>query len=127
VLLIISIVVSLLFASRSFGSAPSSKTISVTAEGKVKAVPDKAVVMAGVEVRESTAAAAQTEMTKKIASIVDYLAKQGVEKKDISNTYYNVGPVQDYSTGSPKVTGYQAMQTISVSIYQVDENLHLLL
>lgn len=97
-------------------------TISVSAQGKVIAAPDLATVNLGVFTTASTAAEAQSESSKKINQIIDFVKKQGVSKEDISTSQFSIYPMQDYRDGKTTITGYQANQTITLKVREVDKS-----
>lgn len=96
-------------------------TISISAEGKVVAVPDLATVNIGVLTSGSTANDVQTESSKKINSIIEFVKKQGIEKDDINTSEFSIYPQQDYREGRTVITGYQANQSITIKVRGVDK------
>lgn len=103
------------------GKKPEN-TMSVSAEGKVKAVPDLATVNLGVITQGPTAPQVQEDNTKKINKIIDYVKKQGISKDDISTSQFNIYPQYDYTGGRNNIIGYQLNQTITVKIKGVDKS-----
>lgn len=97
-------------------------TISVSAEGKVQAVPDLATVNLGVLTQGGSAATVQDENSKKINKIIEFVKNQGISKEDIATSQFNIYPQQDYQAGRTIITGYQANQTITVKIRGVDKS-----
>ena len=59
-------------------------TMSVSAAGKVKAVPDLATVNLGVVSQGADAGDVQSKNSEKINKIVDFIKRQGINKDDIS-------------------------------------------
>lgn len=97
----------------------SSNHLSVVGEGKVEALPDLAVIDAGIVVANSpTVEAVQSEIRNKNTAIVDDLKKNfGVNDKDIKTSNFNVYPNQDYNPGSGgKITGYNGNATLSIRV-----------
>ncbi len=103
-------------------SKEPQKTISISAEGKVKAVPDLAVVNLGVITQGTTAAEVQDQNSKKINQIIDFVKQQGINKEDISTSNFNIYPQYDYRNGKNNITGYQANQTVSIKVRGVDKS-----
>ncbi len=97
-------------------------TLSVTAEGKVKAVPDLATVDLGVITNAATAAEAQDQSSKKINAIIDFVKKQGIDANDITTSQFNIYPQQDYQNGRSSITGYTANQSINIKVREVDKS-----
>jgi uncharacterized protein YggE len=97
-------------------------TLSVSAEGKVKAVPDLATVDVGVIANAATAAEAQDQSAKKINAITDFVKKQGVSKDDIATSQFNIYPQQDFQNGKGTITNYTANQSITIKVREVDKS-----
>jgi uncharacterized protein YggE len=97
-------------------------TLSVTAEGKVKAVPDLASIDLGVLTNASTAAEAQDQSAKKINAIIEFVKKQGVGNDDIATSQFNIYPQQDYREGKSTITGYTANQSINIKVRGIDKS-----
>lgn len=91
-------------------------TITISAEGKVQAVPDLATINASVITKGSTAEKAQIDSSTKMDAVMKYIEEQGVEKKDIQTSGYNVYPEYDYTKSSPVITGYVANQTVTIKV-----------
>src|SRR5438105_1992705 len=56
--------------------------MTVTGEGKQKAVPDLAQITLGITTVAATADAAQKDSNTKINKIIDFLKTQGIQSKD---------------------------------------------
>lgn len=97
-------------------------TISVSAEGKVSAIPDLATVNLGVLTQGDTAERVQSENSQKINKIIDFVKQKGIERDDISTSQFNIYPNQDYRDGKATITGYQANQTITIKVRGVDKS-----
>src|SRR3989344_2242565 len=69
---------------KSISPKKPENTISISAEGRVNAVPDLAVVNLGVLTQSPTAKAAEDESSTKITQIVSFVKQQGVDAKDIA-------------------------------------------
>ncbi|MDD5055511.1 MAG: SIMPL domain-containing protein [Candidatus Peribacteraceae bacterium] len=96
--------------------------ISVSAEGKVTAPPDIAMLNFGVQTgRQPTAKAAIALITKNMTSVVDAVKKQGVEQKDIVTEQFWLNPVYDYVRGSQIPRGFEASQTLNVKVRDLDK------
>jgi uncharacterized protein YggE len=107
--------------SKSFNTRPDN-TIAMTAEGKVSAAPDLATITVGVLSNADSAKAAQQDATTKTNQIVDYVKKQGVKSEDITTSNFSVYPNYNYANGKNEISGYQANQTVTVKIHDVDKS-----
>lgn len=102
--------------------------VNVSGEGKVSARPDIARTTAAVLTENATLKEAEAENSKKSNALVEYLVKNGVEKKDIKTIGYNIFPRYNYpspcypgavcpaETFTPKIVGYQIRNTYEVTI-----------
>jgi len=96
-------------------------TFTVTGEGKAVAIPDVAIVSAGVEAQGSSVTALQNELNAKINKISDAVKRLGVDAKDIQTTNYSISPMYDYTSGTPRITGYQASSTLTIKVRAIDK------
>lgn len=107
--------------SKNFKSEKPENTISISAEGKVSAKPDMAVVNLGVFSQGSSAASLQDQNSQKVNKVVEFIKSQGIKSEDIVTSQFSIYPQYDYTGGSSKVTGYQASQTVTVKIKGQDD------
>lgn len=94
------------------------KEITVSAEGKVFAVPDIALINFGVESEAKTPEAAIKDNTEKMNGILTELKSLGIDAKDIQTTNYNLYPRYEYQnkTNERIFKGYVLSQNINVKI-----------
>lgn len=109
-----------------FKSTIPKNTISMSAEGKLSAVPDLASVSIGVLTTAATAKQAQADNTTKANAVIEYIKQQGVDAKSITTTDLSVNPQYDYSSSVQKIIGYQANQTVNVKVHGVDKSTEVL-
>lgn len=93
--------------------APS---ISVTAEGSASQVPDKAEVDLTILNRAATSSFAQEVNDAGMSSLIAAMRGLGIEDKDLQTTAYRVSPLYDYDVSPAVINGYEATQTLTVSI-----------
>jgi uncharacterized protein len=102
---------------RSAGQSPQPpRTIQVTGEGKVVAVPDISTIDLGVTFTKATEVEAITEVTKKMNDILAKLRTAGIQDKDLNAQQYTVYPQYDYVDGRQNLSGYQATQQVEVKL-----------
>ena len=107
-------------------TVPSATTSSTTidpavltsGDAIVSKKPDLAIVGAGIESQQSTAAAAQSDLASKTAKLVGRIKALGVADKDLGTTGYWVGPV--YSSTGQTITAYRASQQLQIKWHNVD-------
>lgn len=119
-------------------SVPSTRSFSVSGEGKVIAVPDVAELSFGVLTEGGkNLANLQKENTEKANGVIEFLKKNGIEDKDIKTQSYNITPrYQRFSCPPrppvggkgeaapcppPEIVGYSINQTVSVKIRSLNK------
>jgi uncharacterized protein YggE len=93
------------------------RSISVPGIGRVSVQPDIATLRLGVLVVRQTAAAARESAAATMTAVLEAISAKGVAKRDLRTALLSLNPVTDYSpeTG-PRVTGYQAANSVSVTV-----------
>jgi uncharacterized protein YggE len=71
--------------------------------------------------RQTTAKAAIALITKNMTNVVDAVKKLGVEDKDIVTEQFWLNPVYDYVNGSQVPRGFEASQSLSVKVRDLDK------
>lgn len=116
-------------------SIAPNRTFSVSAEGKVTAVPDIARVLFGTLTEGGkNIGDLQTENSQKASRAISYLKKNGVSEQDIKTESYNIAPrYEHYTCPSSKnteravscppseIVGYSVSQSISVKIRDINK------
>lgn len=117
---------------------PSQTTISVSGDAEEYAVPDIAEISFAITNEAKTPAQARTKVDEKMAVLEKFLEDNGVEKKDIRTTGYNLYPKYEWQRGTyipcplgslypcppPEskqvLIGYEVTQSIDVKIRKID-------
>lgn len=104
----------------------ASNTISVSGNGEVFAVPDRATFTVTVREEADDVAGAQEKATEKMNGIITYLKGAGVEEKDIKTVSYNVNPKYEYTQAActnfscppsnQKLVGFEVWQMLEVKV-----------
>jgi uncharacterized protein YggE len=91
--------------------------VTVTGESQTDVPPDSAIVSFSVVTQNANAVAAQQENARKIEAVMKALeTSANGAKQEVKTSNYNLTPEQDYSTsGMPKIVGYEARNTITVT------------
>lgn len=103
-------------------AAPLLRVITMNGHGEARAVPDTAMLSAGVSAQAPTAAAALAANTTRMQSVLAALKKQGVPEKDIQTSNFSISP--QYANGNgeaPRITGYQANNQVEVRLEDVSK------
>ncbi len=108
--------------SASAPAAGDTATVTVSASGTVKLVPDKATVYFGVTTQEATAELAQSKNSEAVQKVMDVLTGRGVEEKSIRTTNYSMYPQYDYSEmGEQRIIGYVVYTNMSIQDQNIED------
>jgi uncharacterized protein len=93
--------------------------LTVSGMGEARVAPDEATVRLGVVAQAATAKGAQEQVNRTAGAVLEAIRKQGVKAEDIQTSGLSLSPL--YSQGrnenqAPKITGYQANNTVTVRI-----------
>jgi uncharacterized protein len=102
----------------------AKRTISVTGEGEVKAVPDLAIVAFAVETSAPTAAEAVASNARKSTTLADALRKVVGPQDKVSTTRYSLDPryeTRDRTVDPTKIIGYIAHNEVRVELNDVEK------
>ena len=93
--------------------------LTVSGTGEARVAPDEATVRLGVVAQAATARAAQEQVNRAAGAVLEAIRKQGIKAEDVQTTGLTLSPL--YSQGrndnqAPKITGYQANNTVAVRI-----------
>ncbi len=124
--LILAMASVMVFGLAGCGSAPAAAgdiaTVTVSASGTVKLVPDKATIYFGVTTREATAELAQSKNSEAVQKVMDVLTEHGVDEKSIRTTNYSMYPQYDYSEmGEQKIIGYVVYTNMSIQDQNIED------
>lgn len=105
--------------------APAPRTLSVSGQGEVKAVPDLAVVSFAVETTSPAASAAVAENARKSTVLADALKQQLSGNGKVSTTGYGLDPVYEPrerggAPTAPRITGYIARNEVRAETRAID-------
>ncbi|MFM2423971.1 MAG: hypothetical protein RLZZ70_360 [Candidatus Parcubacteria bacterium] len=102
-------------------------TISITGTGEAKATPDVASFTFSVRADGPDAATVQSKSAESVNSILAFLTEQGVDKKDVETSGYNLYPKFKYidqpcaiglycPPGEQVPDGFEASQMVTVKV-----------
>ena len=98
--------------------AADPHTITMTGHGEVKAIPDIAILNAGVTTNAPTAADALSANSSRMNQVFDAIKKLGIPDRNIQTTGFSVFP--QYTNGdnnnSRRLTGYQVNNEVTVRL-----------
>jgi len=97
------------------------RTITVSGQASVTAVPDVAYITLSVQTRDKKAANALEDNNKRVAQVYQTLARFGVEKKDIQTTSLSLYQQEERDReGKVIARYYQANNTVRVTVRDMD-------
>ena len=106
------------------------QTLAVSAEGKIRIPPDKALVRLAVETAGESLETVQEQNRKKMRQILDRLQEVGIEEKHMQTSSLNVTPHYpprprrqggDLSLPEvPKIIGYTVNHSLTVEVHKLD-------
>lgn len=97
-------------------------TISVSGDGKVSTAPDIAWLTFGIATgRQPSAKAAIAVVKTNMDKILAAVKAAGVESKDITTQSFWLNPAYDYPNGVQTIRGYEASQSLSVKVRDLDK------
>lgn len=99
----------------------AGETITVNSSEQVSVAPDIAQVVYSVRSSHSDAAQCQQQNNDAVSEVVELLISLHIEESSIQTTDYYMNPVYNYSGSTPRLTGYQATTTLTVSDIPIDE------
>ena len=101
------------------GTTPQPKTLQVTGQGTVSAIPDEAVLLLAVQTQSTSATQASSDNAATMTNVINALVSLGISKSAIETVSYSLTPIyenkQDQTT-PPKILGYVARNAIQVTI-----------
>ena len=110
-----------LMAQPAIGGRPPQPEIAASAMGEVRAAPDRATIVLGVQTRAATAAAASSANATRQQAVIAALRAAGVAASEIATVSYSIMPdmVYDDSTRSSRVAGYIAQNMVRVELKEI--------
>jgi uncharacterized protein YggE len=99
----------------------TDRTITISGEGKVTAIPDIATVALGMQNTSMNIQDAQKKNSDTINSLITQLTALGISKDDIQTTDYSIYPQYDYTSGGQVLKGYTISQNVTVKIRKTDQ------
>jgi uncharacterized protein len=107
------------------GSVPGepAQTISVSGEGEATAAPDVAYLTLAVQTEAPTAREAIDRNSTAMAAVIDALKRLGIQDRHLRTSGISLNPVRvrprPDETQPPPITGYQATNSLSVTVEPV--------
>ncbi|HLK23160.1 MAG TPA: SIMPL domain-containing protein [Caulobacteraceae bacterium] len=92
-------------------------TLTLSADGQTKIVPDRATITLGVQVTDPTAQAAIRDNAEQMAHVMTALRTAGVPDKDVQTSNISLAAQYTYVQNEPpKATGYEASNEVTITV-----------
>ena len=88
------------------------KTMTLTGQGQVSAVPDTVIIHLGVQTTGDNLVAVQAENTKKTQAILQALKSMGIS--DVKTNQYSINKIYDYENGKQIDKGYSVRNILEI-------------
>ena len=100
----------------------TGRGITVIGQGEAMGQPTQANASVGVEISAATVSEATSQNEALVAQVLDALAQQGIEEKDIQTSNYNVWAEQVYGeNGAEGISGYRVTNMVNITIRDIDK------
>ena len=100
-------------------TTPPPRTMTVSGQGEVKAVPDEAVLSAGVTTQARNAAEALAANSRAMNAVFDALKRIGIPDKSIQTSDFSVSAqyqTDQHGNTTQKIVGYQVSNNVTVIV-----------
>jgi len=100
---------------------PADATIvNISADAEARRVPDVATLSAGVVTQAADGNTAMRQNAEQMSKVVAAIKAAGIADKDVQTSGINLNPQYQYKEGAPpKITGYQASNTVSLKVRDI--------
>ncbi len=96
------------------------KSISVSAQGVVKVMPDVAYVTVGVTTQDADMQVAQDNNGQMMNAMFEALKSAGLTDDDMRTSQYNAYPLYNYSSGTNEIVSYEVNNQVVLTIRNID-------
>lgn len=99
-----------------------AQLLSVSATAKATSVPDTATVTVGVVAEGLTAQTVKDQCSSKMNQVISFIKQAGIDDKDIKTSQFYVTPKYNYNKQQQTLVGYQANQTVTVKVKNINKS-----
>lgn len=117
---ILAACVLLTFGTATTALAADATGITVGGKGVVTAMPDTTNFSVNISATEKTGETAQRNANKLVTKVTNALVEAGIAKDDVITSYTYLSPNYSYDSDVPKITGYRAYTSLSVTTKDID-------
>jgi len=94
------------------------RSMTLTGQGQVTAVPDMAVIRLGIQLTESDLASVQSQNALLSQAVLDALRRMGIT--DIKTFQYSIDKYYEYDNGTPIDRGYTVRNILEIKTRDTD-------
>ncbi len=98
---------------------PKDKTIKVSGQGMINAIPDEATIEVTVQEEGASLDDLATKAKSKMADLFDSLKSNGISPKDMQTTEYSINPKYQYSKGKSERIGFIVSNRLKVVLKDI--------
>src|SRR5262244_931423 len=99
--------------------ARESRTITVTGQASVKVVPDRVIIVIGVETTNKDLAVAKKDHDERIRRLLTLPAKFKIDAKDVQTDYVRIDIIYDWESRHRAFDYYRIDQSIAITLKDV--------
>ena len=99
---------------------PLRTRLLVTGESDSKVPPDTAVVVLSVVTQSTRALDAQQQNARKSDAVIQAVKQAAGANPDVQTSDYSLEPQRDWSGGLPRIKGYEARNSVTVTTQTLD-------
>ena len=101
--------------------AADETILTVTGTGTSTVTPDKASITIGVQTTDESSKTVQDQNSKSVNNVIDALLEEGIEKKNITTSSFDLYANYDYSEDGNELTGYTATTMLTIKDLSIDD------
>jgi len=94
--------------------------VLVTGESDSKVPPDTAVIVLSVVTQSKAALDAQQQNARKSDAVIQAVKESAGANPDVKTSDYSLEPQRDYQGGMPRILGYEARNSVTVTTQALD-------
>src|SRR5437763_1336187 len=94
--------------------------VMVTGESDSKAAPDTSVIVLSVVTQSKSALDAQQQNARKSDAVIQAVKQAAGANPDVKTSDYSLEPQRDYQGSMPRILGYEARNTVTVTTPALD-------
>ncbi len=96
-------------------------TITVNSSEQIHIVPDIAQIVYAINTQKTSAADCQKENAASVTQVIELLKSIGIKETSIQTSDYYMHPVYNYSGNTARITGYEAVTSLTISDLPIED------